>query len=131
MRRIGRDDDMAGIAVFLGVGEPIGKSGTATGIEWIVGFGFCISISTFAVIVTRGAQPHNRALGLAVATGAMATLAWRRSRPVGTTTAVTATWWKFLVAGPCLAALVIIATGQTGADAVDVSSAFEKAGSGA
>ena len=60
----------AGIAVFLGVGEPIGKSGTATGIEWVVGFGFCVSISVFAVLVTRGAQPHNRALGLAVATGA-------------------------------------------------------------
>lgn len=50
-------------------------------------------------------------LGLAVVAGAIATLAWRRSRPVGTTTAVTATWWKFLVAGPCLVVLVIVAAG--------------------
>jgi hypothetical protein len=50
-------------------------------------------------------------LGLAVVAGAIATLAWRRSRPVGTPRAVIATWWKFLVAGPCLAALVIIASG--------------------
>jgi hypothetical protein len=50
-------------------------------------------------------------LGLAVFAGAIATLAWRRSRPVGNTPTVTATWWKFLVAGPCLAALVIIGSG--------------------
>ena len=59
-----------GIAIFLAVGEPIGKSGSATGWEWAVGFAFCASVSVFAVLVTRGAQPHNRALGLAVATGA-------------------------------------------------------------
>ena len=59
-----------GIAVFLSVGEPIGNSGTATSWEWALGFGFCMSIAAFAVIFTRGAQPHNRALGLAVATGA-------------------------------------------------------------
>ena len=57
------------IAVFLAVGEPIGTSGTATGFEWILGFGFCMSIALLMVLVTRGAQPHNRALGLAVATG--------------------------------------------------------------
>ena len=60
----------AGIAVFLGVGEPIGKSGSATGWEWVFGFGFCIAIMVLMVLVTRGVQPHNRALGLAVATGA-------------------------------------------------------------
>lgn len=60
----------AGIAVFLAVGEPIGSSGTATGVEWVLGFGFCMTIAVFMVLVTRGAQPHNRALGLAVATGA-------------------------------------------------------------
>ena len=60
----------AGIAIFLSVGEPIGSSGTATGWEWALGFGFCMAIAAFAVVFTRGAQPHNRALGLAVATGA-------------------------------------------------------------
>ena len=60
----------AGIAVFLGVGEPIGGSGSATGWEWVVGFGFCMLIMVFMVLITRGAQPHNRALGLAVGTGA-------------------------------------------------------------
>ena len=59
-----------GIAVFLAVGEPIGNSGTATGFEWVLGFGFCLSIALVMILVTRSAQPHNRALGLAVATGA-------------------------------------------------------------
>ncbi len=59
-----------GIAVFLGVGEPIGKSQSATGWEWVLGFGFCLSVSAAMILVTRKAQPHNRAMGLAVATGA-------------------------------------------------------------
>ncbi|MEO6468184.1 MAG: DMT family transporter [Acidimicrobiia bacterium] len=59
-----------GIAVFLGVGEPIGNSGSATGWEWVFGFGFCLSVSGVMILVTRKAQPHNRAMGLAVATGA-------------------------------------------------------------
>ena len=50
-------------------------------------------------------------LGLAVVAGAVARQAWRRSRPVGNTRAVTASWWKFLVAGPCLVALVIVGSG--------------------
>jgi hypothetical protein len=50
-------------------------------------------------------------LGLAVVAGTVATQAWRRSRPVGEARDVTAAWWKFLVAGPCLAALVIVASG--------------------
>jgi Na+(H+)/acetate symporter ActP len=43
--------------------------------------------------------------------GSIATLAWRRSRSVAKKAGVTATWWKFLVVGPCLAALVILASG--------------------
>ncbi|MBK5287797.1 MAG: DMT family transporter [Acidimicrobiia bacterium] len=59
----------AGIAVFLAVGEPIGSTGTVTSLEWVLGFGLCVSIAMFMVLITRTAQPHNRALGLAVATG--------------------------------------------------------------
>jgi hypothetical protein len=55
-------------------------------------------------------------LGLAIAAGTVATLAWRRSRPVGNARTVTATWWKFLLAGPFLVAVVIIAAG-VGVDA--------------
>lgn len=59
----------AGIAVFLGVGEPIGSSNSVTSLEWVLGFGLCIGIAGTMIVVTRNAQPHNRALGLAVATG--------------------------------------------------------------
>lgn len=59
-----------GIAVFLGVGEPQGGNASATTMEWLLAFGFCLSIVAGAVILTRNARPHNRALGLAVATGA-------------------------------------------------------------
>ncbi len=59
-----------GIAVFLGVGEPVGGTRNATSWEWAAGFGFCVLIVVLMVLVTRGAQPHNRALGLGVATGA-------------------------------------------------------------
>ncbi len=59
-----------GIAVFLGVGEPIGSSDTATSLEWVLAFGICIGIAASMIIITRNARPHNRALGLGVATGA-------------------------------------------------------------
>ncbi len=58
-----------GIAVFLGVGEPIGGSSSATAWEWVAGFGFCLAFAGGVIFLTRGAKPHNRALGLAVATG--------------------------------------------------------------
>lgn len=50
-------------------------------------------------------------LGIAVAAGTIGILAWRRTAPIHTSN-VTAGWWKFLVAGPCLIALVIVAAGS-------------------
>jgi hypothetical protein len=49
--------------------------------------------------------------GLAIVAGALAVAAWRRARPVSEPRTITASWWKFLVAGPCLVALVIIGSG--------------------
>ena len=47
---------------------------------------------------------------IAVASGAMAAIAWRRSGPLrGTST--NAGWWKLVIAGPCIVAAVIIAAG--------------------
>ncbi len=49
-------------------------------------------------------------VGMALGAGTVGVLAWRRSAPVHDTT-LTANWWKYLVAGPCLIVLVIIAAG--------------------
>jgi hypothetical protein len=50
-------------------------------------------------------------LSLAVVAGAVAVAAWRRSSPVSSPRTFTASWWKFLVAGPCLVVLVIVGAG--------------------
>ena len=52
---------------------------------------------------------------IAVAAGAMAAAAWRRTRPLHGRIA-TAGWWKFVVAGPCIVVAVIVAAG-VGVDA--------------
>jgi hypothetical protein len=49
-------------------------------------------------------------LGIALAAGTIGALAWRRSTPVHESTS-SANWWKYLVAGPCLIALVIVGAG--------------------
>jgi hypothetical protein len=47
---------------------------------------------------------------IAVVSGTMAAIAWRRSGPLhGTST--NSGWWKFVIAGPCIVAVVIIAAG--------------------
>jgi hypothetical protein len=65
------------------------------------------------VAILGGSEPATLVLGLglAVVAGAIGTAAWRRSAPVHEPTPVTATWWKFLLAGPLLAAIVIVAAG--------------------
>jgi len=47
---------------------------------------------------------------IAVACGTMAGIAWRRSGPLHATTANNG-WWKFVIAGPCIIAGVIVAAG--------------------
>jgi hypothetical protein len=54
-------------------------------------------------------------LGIALVAGTVGAMAWRRTTPVHEST-LTANWWKYLIAGPCLVALVIIAAGA-GVDA--------------
>jgi hypothetical protein len=50
-------------------------------------------------------------LGLAVVAGTIGAVAWRRCAPVRDARALSATWWKFLLAGPCLVALVVLGAG--------------------
>jgi hypothetical protein len=61
-----------------------------------------------AVIGGSNAATAIVGLGIALAAGTVGAVAWRRSAPVSETT-MTGHWWKFVVAGPCLIALVIIA----------------------
>jgi drug/metabolite transporter (DMT)-like permease len=74
--RPGRNDWVAaaavaiGIAVFLSVGDPNDGHARATLLDWVIAFAVCGSIIVAMVVATRHARPHNRALGLAVATGA-------------------------------------------------------------
>jgi len=59
-----------GIVVFLSVGDPNDGHSRATTLDWVIAFAVCGSIMVTMVVITRHAQPHYRALGLAVATGA-------------------------------------------------------------
>jgi drug/metabolite transporter (DMT)-like permease len=59
-----------GIATFVAVGSPHGGSSTASIWEWAVVFAGCGSIALGAIVLSRGATPHVRALSLAFATGA-------------------------------------------------------------
>jgi hypothetical protein len=52
---------------------------------------------------------------VSVVAGAMGAVAWRRNKPVGAPMS-TGAWWKFVLAGPCIIAAVIIAAG-VGVDA--------------
>ncbi len=47
---------------------------------------------------------------IAVVSGAMAAIAWRRTGPIGGTVS-TGGWWKLVVAGPCIIVGVIVAAG--------------------
>ncbi len=49
-------------------------------------------------------------LAVAVVAGAMAAVAWRRSGPMRTNIA-SGSWWKFLLAGPCIVLMVIAGAG--------------------
>jgi drug/metabolite transporter (DMT)-like permease len=59
-----------GIATFVTVGAPSGGSSHAPVWQWAIVFAGCGSIAGFAIVATRHAPPHYRALGLAFATGA-------------------------------------------------------------
>ena len=59
-----------GIVVFVTVGAPTGGSSQAPIWEWTIVFGVCAAFAFGAIVLSRGAQPHVRALSLAFATGA-------------------------------------------------------------
>ena len=72
-------------------------------------------------------------LCVAVVAGAVGIVAWRRNKPLGTSMS-TGAWWKFVLAGPCIVAAVIIAAG-VGVDAwfigvISVLAAFVLTGIG-
>ncbi len=72
-----------------------------------------IAVAGLLLAVVGGSTPATAiiGLGIALAAGTVGAVAWRRSAPVRETT-TTGHWWKFVVAGPCLIALVIIAAGM-------------------
>ena len=59
-----------GIATFVTVGSPSGGSSQAPIWQWAIVFGICAAIAVGAIVLSRGSQPHVRALSLAFATGA-------------------------------------------------------------
>jgi hypothetical protein len=70
------------------------------------------AIGGVVLAIVGGSDPASLVIGLGVAigTGTLGILAWRRATPIRATTR-TGAWWKFLAAGPCLIALVIVASG--------------------
>ena len=50
-------------------------------------------------------------LGVAAIAGTIGALAWKRSTPVAGATTLAGAWWKFLLSGPALIAVVIVAAG--------------------
>ncbi len=71
-----------------------------------------LAAAGLAAAVLGGSAPAALVPGvlIAVATGAIGVIAWRRSSPV-TEPSTAASWWKFLVAGPSLILGVIVAAG--------------------
>jgi drug/metabolite transporter (DMT)-like permease len=59
-----------GIAVFVTVGSPSGGSSQAPIWQWVIVFAVCGVLALGAIVLSRGAQAHVRALSLAFATGA-------------------------------------------------------------
>jgi hypothetical protein len=71
------------------------------------------AVAGLLVATLGGSEGATLALGLGVAavTGTIGVVSWRRAAPKHDARPVTASWWKFLVASPCLVALVIVAAG--------------------
>jgi hypothetical protein len=71
-----------------------------------------IAAAGVLLAIVGGTNVPTVIMGLGIALGArtVGVLAWRRAAPVHETT-LSANWWKYVVAGPSLIALVIIAAG--------------------
>lgn len=71
-----------------------------------------IALAGVLLTIVGGSNAMTAIIGLAIALGAgtIGVISWRRATPVRETT-LTGHWWKFVVAGPCLIAIVIVAAG--------------------
>jgi hypothetical protein len=70
-----------------------------------------IAFAGFAIAIVGGTDPTPIVIGLAVAFGAgsLAVVSWRRTSARSSSTSASGTWWKLLLAGPGLVAVVIVA----------------------
>jgi hypothetical protein len=71
-----------------------------------------VALAGLLLAIVGGTKPATVivGLGVAVCAGTVGALAWRHAAPARET--VSGSWWKFVVAGPCLIAVVIIAAGM-------------------
>ena len=80
----------------------------------IVPLGYlALSLAGIGLMIVGGSSLAAVVIGFAVAVLAatLAVVAWRRSAPASEPATVTASWWKFVIAGPVLFALVILGSG--------------------
>ena len=80
----------------------------------IVPLGYlALSLAGIGLMIVGGSAYPAVVIGFVVAVLAavLAVVAWRRSAPAREPATVTASWWRFVVAGPILFALVIIGSG--------------------
>jgi len=80
----------------------------------IVPLGYlALSLAGIGLMIVGGSSLPAVVIGFAVAvlSAVLAVIAWRRSAPANEPAAVTASWWKFVVAGPVLFGLVILGAG--------------------
>ncbi|MBK5288421.1 MAG: hypothetical protein JJE46_08135 [Acidimicrobiia bacterium] len=87
-----------------------------------------VAIAGLILAIVGGTNATIAIIGLVIALGAgtVGVIAWRRATPVREAT-VTGHWWKFLLVGPGLIGLVIVAAGQ-GVDAWELGVATVIAG---
>jgi hypothetical protein len=71
-----------------------------------------VALAGLLLAVVGGSNATTAIVGLAITLGAgtIGVIAWRRATPVHEPS-LTGHWWQFLLAGPCLVAIVIVAAG--------------------
>lgn len=71
-----------------------------------------VALAGLLLAALGGSMPGTAIIGLPIAlvAGAVGVIAWHRAAPVRETTPARH-WWKLVLAGPCLVALVIIGSG--------------------
>ena len=71
-----------------------------------------VALAGVLLAIVGGTTPLTLIIGAitALCAGALATLTWRRAAPFREST-LTGQWWKFVIAGPALVGVVIVAAG--------------------